>query len=62
MFFAREVTDEEAKQLSVDTWEPWIGETDKGMWHLEEQEVFYVTDGEVFITVDEKNIILRRDG
>jgi len=54
MFFAKEVTEEEARQLGVDTWEPWVGETDKGIWHLEEQEVFYVTDGEVFITVDEK--------
>ncbi|MFD0771476.1 cupin domain-containing protein [Bacillus sp. CGMCC 1.60114] len=52
MFFAKKITDEEAQRLSVDTWEPWVGEPNKGTWHVEEQEVFYVTDGEVFITVD----------
>ncbi|MGO0059604.1 cupin domain-containing protein [Brevibacillus fluminis] len=52
MFFAKKLTAEEAQRLEVDTWEPWVGEPNKGTWHVEEQEVFYVTDGEVFITVD----------
>lgn len=52
LFFAKKITAEEAQQLGVKTWEHWVGEQGKGMWHLEEQEVFYVTDGEVFITVD----------
>lgn len=52
MFFAKKLTTEEGQQLGADTWEPWVGEANKGTWHVEEQEVFYVTDGEVFITVD----------
>lgn len=59
MFFAKKLTAEEAQKLGVDTWEPWVGEPNKGPWHVEEQEVFYVTDGEVFITVEGKNIILQ---
>ncbi|PFN10018.1 MULTISPECIES: cupin domain-containing protein [Bacillus cereus group] len=54
MFVAKKITAEEAQQLSVDTWEAWVGEPNKGTWHVEAQEVFYVTDGEVFITVDRK--------
>ncbi|PFA22656.1 methyltransferase [Bacillus cereus] len=52
MFVAKKITAEEAQQLGVDTWEEGVGEPNKGTWHVEEQEVFYVTDGEVFITVD----------
>ncbi|MFJ8262868.1 cupin domain-containing protein [Rummeliibacillus sp. NPDC094406] len=61
MFFAKKITAEEAQQLDVKTWEPWVGGQDKGMWHLEEQEVFYVTDGEVFITVDGEKHHITKD-
>jgi len=60
MFFAKEVTVEEAQKLNVATWEPWRGEKDKGLWKLEEHEVFYVTDGEVFITVDDEKYHLTK--
>jgi len=56
MFFAKKLTAEEAEQLGAYKWEPWVGEPNKGTWHVEEQEVFYVTDGEVFITVDGKKV------
>lgn len=61
MFFAKKLTAEEAEQLGAYTWEPWVGEPNKGTWHVEEQEVFYVTDGEVFITVDGEKYHITKD-
>ncbi|RNB81185.1 DUF861 domain-containing protein [Brevibacillus fluminis] len=52
MIFVKKLTAEEAQEVAVDTWESWEGESKKVTWHVEEQEVFYVTDGEVFLTVD----------
>lgn len=54
MFCAKKITAKEAQRLSVDTQGPWIGEPSKRTWHVEEQEGFYVTNGEVFITVNEE--------
>ncbi|MFE6135927.1 cupin domain-containing protein [Bacillus sp. NPDC057893] len=61
MFFAKKITAEEAEQLRANAWEPWVGEPNKGTWHVEEQEVFYVTAGEVFITVDGKKYHVTKD-
>lgn len=54
MFFTKKLTKNEYTALKVEEWEAWVGEKDKGDWTLEEDEVFYVTDGEVFITVDDQ--------
>ncbi len=40
MFFAKKITAEEAEQLGANTWEPWVGEPNKGTWHVEETGSF----------------------
>jgi len=38
-----------------------MSEPNKGTWHVEEQEVFYGIDGEVFITVDREEYLITKD-
>lgn len=53
-FFVKEISSEEAKALNVDTWEEWDHGPNNVEWTVEEQEVFYVLEGEVLITVEDK--------
>ena len=38
-----------------------MSEPNKGTWHVEEQEIFYGIDGEVFITVDREEYLITKD-
>ena len=38
-----------------------MSEPNKGTWHVEEQEVIYGIDGEVFIAVDREEYLITKD-
>lgn len=60
-FVVKKLSNQEYKQLGIDTWEPWENTTHKAPWEIEETETFYVLEGEVNITVDDKNYHVTKD-
>ncbi len=57
----KHLSDAEVNRLKISSWEVWEHDAIKADWKVEEQETFYVLEGEVNITVGEKTFCVKKN-